>query len=167
MKKKLEEDMKALIAENDRQLMEMKVSYEEKLAQTHLQKEQNYNQDLEHNKDMIEVQRKDNPHLSNLNFDQQLSGKIIHIIRKGANRLGKINDCDIILYGPSIQDFHSTIYRRDNDSVILEKASDDAKILLNGDQIIDRTYLNHNDRWLFYLSISELFLILLILMSVL
>lgn len=94
----------------------------------------------------LEEEKKMNPHLSNLNFDEQLTGKIVHIIGKGKNTIGKSTDCQINLYGPKIQDLHAIIYRNDKNSLILEKADDDSRILLNGDPVTTRVTLNHHDR---------------------
>lgn len=136
--------MKALMAENERQMNEMKQSYEEKLQEKKKQDELDF---AENDREKLEKEKKSSPFLSNLNFDEQLSGKIIHIIRKGANRVGKGEKCNILLHGPSIQDHHANIYRKDNDTVILEKVSDDCRILLNGDPVANKVQLNHNDRW--------------------
>ncbi|XP_074602251.1 kinesin-like protein KIF28 [Brevipalpus obovatus] len=153
MRKKFEEEMKALMAENDRQMIEMKQSYEEKLQEKRRQEESDY---TEADREKLEKDKRCNPFLSNLNFDEQLSGKIVHIIRKGANRLGKGDKCNIMLHGPSIQDHHANIYRKDNDTVILEHSSDDCRILLNGDPVTNKVQLNHNDRLLF--GTTQLFL---------
>ena len=94
----------------------------------------------------LEEEKNQHPHLSNLNFDEQLTGKIVHIIRKGNNTIGKSSDCQINLYGPKIQELHATIYRNDRNSLILERTDDESRILLNGDPITTRVTLNHHDR---------------------
>lgn len=48
----------------------------------------------------LEEMKKQHPHLSNLNFDPQLSGKIVHILKRGANIIGKEDNVDILLLGP-------------------------------------------------------------------
>lgn len=136
--------MKALMAENERQMIEMKQSYEEKLSEK--EKQDQHDHEGENDRLQLEMDKKSNPYLSNLNFDEQLSGKIIYIIKKGTNRVGKGDRCNVNLHGPTIQDHHANIYRKDNDSVILEKVSDDCRILLNGDPVSNKLQLNHNDR---------------------
>lgn len=77
-----------------------------------------------------------------------MTGKIVHIINAGTNTLGKSSQCNIHLYGPSIQDTHARLMRKGN-SVLLEKANDNCRILLNGDLVKTKVNLNHNDRLLF------------------
>uniref|UniRef100_T1K6K6 Kinesin motor domain-containing protein n=1 Tax=Tetranychus urticae TaxID=32264 RepID=T1K6K6_TETUR len=146
MRQKYEEEMKALMAENERQINEIKQTYEDKLAEKQALEANVY---VDADREKLETEKRENPYLSNLNFDEQLCGKIIHIIKKGVNILGKNDDCSIILYGPSIQNHHGRIYRKDNDVVILERVADDCRILLNGDPVINKVHLNHNDRLLF------------------
>ena len=153
LRKKWEDEMKAAMAENERRMQEMKQTYEEKLKEKHrLEQEAESSEQMNpfYNNQAPEMEdaKKINPHLSNLNFDEQLSGKIIHIIREDVNLLGKSSDCNVMLYGPSIHDLHAKIYRK-GAAVILEKANEHARILLNGDSVITKVYLNHNDRLLF------------------
>ena len=143
MRLKYEEEMKALMSENERQMIEIKKTYEDKLKEKEAL-ESHYG--LDGDREKVEIDKRDNPYLSNLNFDEQLCGKIIYLIRKGVNNLGKSDNCSIKLYGPSIQDNHGRIYRKDNDIVILERVADDCRILLNGDPVINKVHLNHNDR---------------------
>lgn len=143
MRLKYEEEMKALMSENERQMIEIKKTYEDKLAEKEALEAEDY---VDADREKLESEKRDNPYLSNLNFDEQLCGKIIYIIRNGVNSLGKSDNCSIKLYGPSIQDHHGRIYRKDNDIVILERAADDCRILLNGDPVINKVHLNHNDR---------------------
>lgn len=53
--------------------------------------------------------KKTNPYLSNLNPDEQLTGKISYIINKGETIIGKNNNCDIILHGPDLRGRHAKL----------------------------------------------------------
>jgi len=55
--------------------------------------------------------KRSNPYLSNLNQDEQLTGVISYIIKKGTTLVGKSNDCDIVLHGPELRDHHARIIR--------------------------------------------------------
>ena len=147
-KAKWEEEMKAAMEENERQLKLMKQSYEERLQQELKQKTK---KDVKHkeDRDRLEIEKRDNPYLSNLNFDEQLSGKIVFIVKKGNNTVGKSEDCTIQLMGPSIQEHHAVISRTDTGKVILDRCSDDCRVLLNGDPVTHKVNLSHNDRLLF------------------
>lgn len=133
--------MKAAVYENERQLQEMRQSYEERL------KEQGQVGNTSAVNLKLEQEKLNNPYLSNLNFDEQLSGKIVHIIKVGSNILGKGDDASIPLYGPSIQERHAVIYRKDRGQILLELAEHDCRILLNGDKVTNKVTLNHNDRY--------------------
>ncbi|KAL3251108.1 hypothetical protein MRX96_055250 [Rhipicephalus microplus] len=93
IKRKWEEDMQAVIKENETQMLIMKQSYEEKLKST-VRK-----QDTD--KLITEEEKKALPHLSNLNLDPLLSGRIVHILQKGKWTVGKV-DTDIVMLGVGI-----------------------------------------------------------------
>ena len=71
--------MRAQMKSNDKELEEMKLSYEEKLkaAQAAAANAGGSNAVAE-----LQKEKKKFPHIYNLNFDPQLSGKVIHILRK-------------------------------------------------------------------------------------
>ena len=149
MKRKWEEETRAAVEENERQLADMKRSYEELLHSQMSQSnrsmagsEAGSTSDLKR----LEQLKHSNPYLSNLNFDEQLSGKIVYIISPGMNVIGKGTECDVVLYGPKIADKHASIYRKDNGVVLLDLESEDARVLLNGDPVHNKVTLNHNDR---------------------
>lgn len=52
-----------------------------------------------------------NPYLSNLNQDEQLTGKITYILKYGETIIGREDDCDIILHGLEIRTHHAKIIR--------------------------------------------------------
>ena len=131
--------------ENERKMRELRESYEDRLKQEkqiqmQIQTEENKRKQLEKQKDT-------NPHLSNLNFDEQLVDKIIFIIEEGTNLIGKGEDCSIQLMGPLVQDHHALIDRTENGKVILERCDEDCRILLNGDLVTHKVNLSHNDRF--------------------
>lgn len=148
MRRKWEEEAEAAVAENERQLAEMRRSYEELLQN---QMSQSTRSVLSGDSTSPEFRRleelkQNNPYLSNLNFDEQLSGKIVYIVNKGTNMIGKSTDCDIVLYGPKIADKHASMYRKDSGVVLLDLETDDARVLLNGDPVTNKVTLTHNDR---------------------
>ncbi|KAG8190882.1 hypothetical protein JTE90_010307 [Oedothorax gibbosus] len=142
-KNRWEEEMKAAMAENERELQQIRQSYEEKLKAARL------SQRADNERAKLEELKKQHPHLSNLNFDPQLSGKILHILKKGANIIGKEDNTDILLLGPSIQESHAIIHVQDEGQIIIEKGCPEARILLNGEPVTSQSVLNHNDRIMF------------------
>lgn len=141
---RLEEEIEAIVRENERKLAELRESYESRLRQAKLEGESMDTWEDERRK--LEQEKQSEPHLSNLNFDEQLVGKIIYIIRPGANLVGKGDDCAIRLMGPSILEHHALISRTETGKVILEPANEDARILLNGDVVNHAVNLSHHDR---------------------
>ena len=144
LRRKYEENTKAVISENERVMREMKESYEEKL-QAQLNRSLT-STNTTASTDSLQQLKQTNPYLSNLNFDEQLTGKIAHILMPGSNSLGKSDSCNIVLRGPKILDQHATIYRRENGLVLLEPEGEDARILLNGELVTNKVSLNHHDR---------------------
>ncbi|XP_054154280.1 kinesin-like protein KIF28P [Oppia nitens] len=156
-KQRWEDEMRAAMEENERQMAQMKQSYEERLSKEAEDRAARHKSDQpsggggggQDDRQQLELDKRDNPYLSNLNFDEQLSGKICYIIRKGVNTIGKSEDCAIQLMGPSIQEHHALVHRLDSGKVILERCSDDCRVLLNGDVVNTKVNLSHNDRLLF------------------
>jgi hypothetical protein len=147
LRRKWEEEARAAMEENERRLREMKESYEEKLRmQIDRSAATVSSTSLTPSIDSLQELKMNNPYLSNLNFDEQLSGKICHIIKVGTNTIGKDESRSIILYGPKVHDRHGTIYRRENGLVLLEAEDEDCRILLNGDRVTTKVSLNHHDR---------------------
>ena len=91
------EDMKAQMSDNDKELQDMKLSYEEKLKAAQAAAAKG-----DETLAALQKDKKNHPHIYNLNFDPQLSGKIIHILRKSETEIGnrKGNDSDICMIGP-------------------------------------------------------------------
>ena len=92
------EEMQANMNGNDRELEEMRLSYEEKLKAA--QKAQSKN--VDHKLAKIMEDKKTKPHLFNLNFDPQLSGRIVHILDKSCTEVGnrKGHESDVLMVGP-------------------------------------------------------------------
>ncbi|KAH9413825.1 hypothetical protein DERP_009423 [Dermatophagoides pteronyssinus] len=152
---RLEEEIQAIMKENERKLNELRQTYEERLQR---ERDDQSHKELEENRKQMEKEKQEketNPYLSNLNFDEQLVDKIIYIIRTGTNLIGKSSDCPIQLMGPMIQDHHAVINRTENEKIILERIDDECRILLNGDIVTHKVNLAHNDRLLF--GTSQLF----------
>ena len=91
------EEMKAQMKNNDKELQEMKLSYEEKLKAAKASNTGGKDAMAE-----LQKEKKKYPHIYNMNFDPQLSGKIIHILKKPETEIGnrKGNDSDICMIGP-------------------------------------------------------------------
>ncbi|GIY70401.1 kinesin-like protein KIF28P [Caerostris extrusa] len=139
LRKKWEEEMYAAMAENDRDLQQMKQSYDDKLKISRQQKRIS----------KIEKEKKVRPHFTNLNFDPMLSGKIVHLLKAGENIVGKTDQADIQLLGPSIQERHAIVNYLEHGGVTLEKCQSECRILLNGDPLSARALLSHCDRIMF------------------
>lgn len=133
--------MKACISENEAQMAKMKQSYEEKLRKAEVLRKQDAQRLIQ------EEEKKTLPHLSNLNYDPLLSGKIVHLISKGITTIGKA-DADFTLLGTGIQEKHAVLKRTDAD-VTLERGSVEARVLVNGELVSAPVTLQHNDRILF------------------
>ncbi|KAK2141557.1 hypothetical protein LSH36_1080g00009 [Paralvinella palmiformis] len=127
---------------NKNALEEMEQSWEEKWAQ----REKELLSELE-----VEKKQKDKentvPHLSNLNEDPALTGKIIHLLDKkvkiGCAKNGKAPD--ITLVGLGIVPKHAEIQNKNGVLLIPEKG----RVLLNGTIITSKKQLKNRDRVMF------------------
>lgn len=91
---------------------------------------------------------KTTPHFWNLNEDPQLTGMVVHLIKKGKHRIGNqraMPSPDIVINGLSIQEEHATVENLNDETVTLI-AGDKARILVNGQQVSFKITLHHNDR---------------------
>ncbi|UYV67471.1 hypothetical protein LAZ67_5000734 [Cordylochernes scorpioides] len=146
LRAKWEEEMQAAMAENEREIRQIKQTYEEKLQSAKLQHDKVDVVAAQH----LEEARKKQPHLSNLNFDPQLTGKIFHILEPGENVVGKGESCDIVILGPSIQERHALLAVHPTyGGVTVDRAVPEARVLVNGDPVVEKVPLTHNDRLLF------------------
>ena len=94
------EEMKANMEGNDKEVEQMKLTYEEKLKAAQAANKNEGDELLQ--KIMKDKQTK--PHLYNLNFDPQLNGRIIHILEKPETEIGnkKGKESDIVMVGPGL-----------------------------------------------------------------
>ncbi len=101
MKKEWMEEMKANMNSNDNEVEEMKKSYEEKLRAAQEAAAAATAGGINAAKQAAK-EKEEHPHIYNLNFDPQLSGKIVHILKKKETTIGnrKGADVDICMVGP-------------------------------------------------------------------
>ncbi|XP_078377646.1 kinesin-like protein KIF28 [Oculina patagonica] len=141
MKKEMEERL----LQNQKEMEEMKKSWQERL---HEQEAANKAKEEQEKKE--KELRKTAPHFWNLNEDSQLSGKILHFIERGEQRVGNKKadpKPDIVLSGLSILSEHATVTHKGDTITIL--AHPDAKLMVNGKPTHDEIELHHNDRVMF------------------
>ncbi|XP_011668890.1 kinesin-like protein KIF28P isoform X2 [Strongylocentrotus purpuratus] len=145
LKQEMEEEMAARLSDNEKEMEEMKKTWEDKLRQAQAS---NVGDDSERAK---KEARKNTPHLFNLNIDPALSGMIVHILAPGTYNVGSDkaeNKPQIVLNGLSIQKEHAVI-TNEGGKAFIEKVSPMAKLLVNGDPITSKMELDHNDRVMF------------------
>ncbi|XP_064470383.1 kinesin-like protein KIF28P [Ornithodoros turicata] len=134
--------------DNEAQMAQMKQSFEEKLRKAEALRKQ------DRQRLILEEEKKALPHLSNLNYDPLLSGKIVHLISKGVTTVGK-GDADVSLHGAGIQEKHALLKRTEGE-VTIERGSTESRVLLNGEPVTGPVVLNDNDRIMF--GTSQLYL---------
>lgn len=88
------------------------------------------------------------PHLTNLNEDPILSNVICHFFDSRQIRVGRSEQCNIVINGLNILSEHAII-TSNNGEVTIEPAQLGAKIKVNGTNIDAPRVLEHNDRILF------------------
>eukprot|EP00288_Rhodomonas_lens_P002224 CAMPEP_0177731524 /NCGR_PEP_ID=MMETSP0484_2-20121128/22603_1 /TAXON_ID=354590 /ORGANISM="Rhodomonas lens, Strain RHODO" /LENGTH=972 /DNA_ID=CAMNT_0019244655 /DNA_START=136 /DNA_END=3050 /DNA_ORIENTATION=- len=148
MKKQLEEEMAAKMAENERMLAEMNKSWEEKLKEA---QEQALKEAAESGGGAKEETEKKNsvPHILNVHEDDLLSRAVCYFFPKDdIINFGNRNNPgveEILLGGVSIRPDHCRVHNVD-DKLSLG-VRDDCKVLVNGVEVSgDGTELHHNDR---------------------
>ncbi|XP_013392684.1 kinesin-like protein KIF28P [Lingula anatina] len=143
LKKQLEEEYKAELEENAKQMEEMKKAYEDKLRESQEDSKASSLSDTQAKKQTV-------PHLSNLNFDPQLTGKIVYFIDGDTKTVGnkKGEQSDIVLAGPSIMAQHA-VFTVEGGKIFLEKMAANARLLMNGDPVNQKTEVKHNARLMF------------------
>ena len=94
------EEMKAQMAGNEQEMAEMAKSYEQKLKEAQAKASAaGGGDDLQR----IMKAKKTTPHIYNINFDPQLSGRIVHILDKAETQVGNgknKDDGEIVMIGP-------------------------------------------------------------------
>jgi len=139
--KKAEETLRKQLEDNDKQMLEMKKSFEEKLAAAKA--------DTSHSETNKKLEKaKTTPHLRNVNMDPTLNGTIRHLIEgDGTKVIGLAAKGAVIpLSGIGILDQHGAI-TSSGGKFKLERYGD-AKILKNGRQVTAPVEIDHMDRYL-------------------
>ena len=102
LKKEWMEEMKAQMAGNEQEMAEMAKTYEQKLKEAQAAAAASNaagGEDLQR----IMKAKKTTPHIYNINFDPQLSGRIVHILDKADTQIGNGKNKDqaeIVMIGP-------------------------------------------------------------------
>ncbi|KAJ7319512.1 hypothetical protein OS493_035822 [Desmophyllum pertusum] len=141
----MKKEMEQQLLQNQREMEEMKKSWQERLAE-----QESANKAKEEQEKKDKELRKTTPHFWNLNEDSQLSRKIMHLIKPGEQRVGNKKadpKPDIVLSGLSILAEHATLTHNGNTITIV--AHPDAKLMVNGKPTPDEKELHHNDRVMF------------------
>uniref|UniRef100_A0A2P2I1T5 Kinesin-like protein 6 n=1 Tax=Hirondellea gigas TaxID=1518452 RepID=A0A2P2I1T5_9CRUS len=141
LRAKWEEEMKARMLENDKDISDMNYTYEERLKS---QKKDIGDSSLKKK----EEERLKKPHIYNLNQDPQLSGRIVHILRPGTTTIGnrKGSPSDITMMGPGIQQQHAVITVTQKNTVNLKPGNSECRVMVNGSLLQGEAELCHNDR---------------------
>jgi len=140
-------EMKANMKANEKEAEDHKKTTDEKVSE---QKSKDDQKDSVLAK-VIE-EKKSKPHFFNLNFDPQLSGRLVHIIQKSETEIGnqKGKESDICMVGPGVHVAHA-LMRQDkkHHQVFIKQMEKDCRVLVNGEAITDEVELHHNDRLVF------------------
>ena len=148
LKKQWLEEMKATMKNNEKEVTDHNKSTEDK------EKEQKSHDKHAADNPLAKImeEKKSKAHLFNLNFDPQLSGRLVHIFQKSELEIGnkKGKDSDITMIGPGLHEQHALI-RQDKKThqVWMKQGEKDCRILVNGDAISSEVELHHNDRLVF------------------
>ncbi|KAF0296590.1 Kinesin-like protein KIF28P [Amphibalanus amphitrite] len=148
LRKELEEEMRAQMLENDRELEDMKKSYEEKLKAAHKSSATAAGGAAA----ATNREKETKPHIYNLNMDPMLSGRIVNILKKKQTEVGnrKGGESDITMVGPGMQEKHAIIALDEKaNKVNIKPCNTDCRVLVNGTPIQGETTLCHNDRLVF------------------
>ena len=109
LKKQWLEEMKSNMKNNEKEVTDHSKSTQEKVGEQHAQEKKEHHQDNALAKIMEE--KKSKAHLFNLNFDPQLSGRLVHICQKPELEIGnkKGKESDICMVGPGLHEQHALI----------------------------------------------------------
>ena len=148
LKKQWLEEMKANMKANEKEVSDSGKSTEERTKE---QKSDEGQKDSVLSQIMEE--KKTKAHLFNLNFDPQLSGRLVHIFQKPETEIGnkKGKPSDICMIGPGMMQQHAIVKndKKHHHKVFIRQGEKDCRILVNGDAITQETELHHNDRLVF------------------
>nr|CAB3259102.1 kinesin-like protein KIF28P [Phallusia mammillata] len=137
--------IKELISQNELQLRDMSLSWEQKLEQARKE----WEAEQQRTEQSINV-HDTFPYMQNVNEDPQLSGVIKYVIRKGSTVIGRCQDLDnsrqkrIVLQGLGIQEEHCTLVSQDG-KVTLKPLSR-SQVTVNGDPLTRSQVLHNGDR---------------------
>eukprot|EP00795_Rhopilema_esculentum_P014434 gene14434-5491_t len=142
VKKRVEEELQARMAENAKSMDEMEQQWADRLAAAEAK-----------NKERDEAEKKkgeekmSTPHIYNLNPDPMLSGMIVHLLKEGDNKIGKAkqeNPPDIPLVGLNIREEHASLQIKDGSCTVSVCAN--SRVLVNGEPVLGQNVLHHQDR---------------------
>ncbi|KAK0053203.1 kinesin-like protein KIF28P, partial [Biomphalaria pfeifferi] len=144
LKAEMEEEYKSRLSNNEKEMEEIKKSFEEKLKEAQLLSGDNVQA-------QINAKKKTTAHMYNLNTDPLLTGHIINFFDTPAEKIGNGKDegeTELILTGPGIAPKHA-IVRMEGDKFTLEPGEPNVRLMHNGKAVVDKVELHHNDRVLF------------------
>lgn len=134
-----ESEYASMLEKNQREMEEMKKTFEQRLAERG---------DSGTDFNAVDEKKKTTPHIYNLNQDPQLSGRIVHFL-EGDNILigssGSEGEVGIRIVGPSIQLKHASFTMAENKWSI-EPTVPHSRILHNGKAVGNKQEIAHNDR---------------------
>ncbi|KAK3784099.1 hypothetical protein RRG08_066087, partial [Elysia crispata] len=146
LKAEMEEDYNARLADNEKEMEEMKKTFEEKLKEAQLGGGGSKAAE-------IEEMKKTTAYMYNLNADPFLTGHIINFFDTPAEKIGNGKDegeTELVLYGPGISPKHAIVRMEgDGEKFTLEPGEPNVRLMHNGNAVVDKVELNHNDRVLF------------------
>ncbi|KXJ25651.1 Kinesin-like protein KIF1A [Exaiptasia diaphana] len=141
LRKQIEEDIRASMADTEKAVADMNKTWEEKLAET---------DQASTDKEAQKKERMETPHFWNLNPDSQLTGMIVHLLKKDKVKIGNKKadpPADIQLAGLNVQKEHCEVTIA-GDKITITPIGD-AKLLINGEPITEEEELEHHDRVMF------------------
>jgi len=135
--KEMEEHLKS----NQRIMQEMEKSFEQKMLEAKAK---------EHEAELV---NKSKPHFINLNEDPLLTAKILYSLDKPFVHVGRKNGNpvpDIVLGGAGIKSNHAII-SNDNGEIFVEACDEECAeyIYINGERLVQKNSIQHNDRIIF------------------
>ncbi|XP_013392801.1 kinesin-like protein KIF28P [Lingula anatina] len=146
------EELERLLQENERQMQEAQLSWEQRLEEARKEWEKSHAQEL-HPEDLTWQHF---PYLRNVNEDPHLSGVVKYALQNKEYVIGKPgNGVSIELHGLGIQPHHAVMCNT-GQKVLIRPAVQQAKLLVNGVPLQKERTLTHLDRIM--LGSSSLFL---------
>lgn len=145
IKKKIEEELQARLAENAKSMEEMEQKWADRLEEA--ERKNKEKDDLERKK---AEEKMSTCHIYNLNPDPMLTGMIVHLLKEGGNKVGKAKQepqPDIALVGLNIKDDHASLVNKGGSCKVV--ASANSKVLVNGEPVSGEIALHHQDRIMF------------------